>query len=106
MTFKLIRTYCAQFGQSHIFFMGGISDQLVEAGHNVTYLQPEIVHTITSTGSTKSNVLVRKADFKTDLLMKQTDVWKGDFKPFDVAKQFQWYGNLLAKSCYRKLTFF
>jgi UDP:flavonoid glycosyltransferase YjiC (YdhE family) len=98
-----ILTYCAQFGQSHIWFMGGISDQLAEAGHNVTYLQPELVHTIKSTGATKAKVLVRKADFETDILLKQADVWGMDFSSNDVLKQFSQFGKLLALSCYHML---
>ncbi|KAI6183439.1 UDP-glucuronosyltransferase [Aphelenchoides bicaudatus] len=99
-----ILTYCVRFGQSHVFFIGGISDQLAEAGHNVTYLQTELVAQTTNPGASVANVLLRKADFKLDdALLNQDRVWKGDFSLSETINQYSQFGASLAKSCYHLL---
>ncbi|KAI6223349.1 UDP-glucuronosyltransferase [Aphelenchoides besseyi] len=103
-TYKIL-TYCSQFGQSHVMFLGGISDVLAEVGHNVTLLQPELVSHIRPHKSKHTNVLIRSRDFELNqsYVLHQNDIWTAAFSPSDTMKQFQLWGELLSTSCYHML---
>ncbi|KAI6181583.1 UDP-glucuronosyltransferase [Aphelenchoides besseyi] len=100
-----ILTYAQQFGQSHVFFMGGISDTLAEAGHDVTYLQAELVPHVQNKGTVLAKVLLRPRDFTINMsnILHQNDIWNSAFTLTDTIKQFQLWSELLTSSCYHML---
>ncbi|KAI6238962.1 Glucuronosyltransferase [Aphelenchoides fujianensis] len=100
-----ILTYAPRFGQSHVFFVGSIADTLQEAGHNVTFLQTELVPNVDSQGATAARVVLRKRDFALNMseIGDVKDIWKLNFGVSDLVYQTRSYASLLGTSCYHLL---
>ncbi|KAI6242086.1 UDP-glucuronosyltransferase [Aphelenchoides fujianensis] len=100
-----ILTYAPQFGQSHVFFVGSIADTLQEAGHNVTYLQTELVPNFRSRGAKAARVVLRPRDFPLNMsgILEPNEIWESTFGLRDTIDQFRSWAVLLSTSCYHLL---
>ncbi|KAI6242239.1 UDP-glucuronosyltransferase [Aphelenchoides fujianensis] len=100
-----ILTYAPQFGQSHVFFVGSIANTLQEAGHNVTFLQTELVPNFRSRGAKAARVVLRARDFPLNMsaILEPNEIWESTFGLRDTIDQFRSWAALLSTSCYHLL---
>ncbi|GMS99258.1 hypothetical protein PENTCL1PPCAC_21433 [Pristionchus entomophagus] len=97
-----ILVYNSKFGHSNVNFYGNIADILVDAGHDVTSLMPEIDPSITN-GTVKSKVILvpQTAGAKNIIDILRDEVNWFDLDPLDPRQllvDFP-YGNQFAPQC-------
>ncbi|CAD5213502.1 unnamed protein product [Bursaphelenchus xylophilus] len=111
LLFSLIASLCnganilfynsARVGQSHMFFMGRLADWLVEAGHNVTFYQQDLLENSSNTGTKLAHTVVRQK-----IPLERDDVGQSIYwLPFDEAtfKFMKNYGYLQGVACESQL---